>query len=108
MQRLHDSTHVRCVQSTPAPLSMADTFGRAQVTTHAGQVTVDLQGRHWGVDAQLYTDHGSVRLTVAQARRMRDMLDRAIETALDSSVQQPGLWSVATVNAVAARFGRAA
>lgn len=102
MQRLTQS-----ITRSVSCASMADTFGQLQIATHAGQVIVDVQGRHYGADAQLYVDHGFACLSVAQARRMRDMLDRAIEGALDSSAQhQPGLWSIATVRATAERFGR--
>lgn len=101
----------RLTQTIPTSVSCAsvtDTFGQIQVATHSGQIVIDLQGRHYGADAQLYRDHGFARLSVAQARRVRDMLDQAIEAALDGSAQQPGLWSPATLAAVAGRFGRRA
>jgi hypothetical protein len=87
---------------------VADTFGRIQVAPHNGLVTIDVQGRHYSTDAQLYTDHGFARLSVAQAIRLRGMLDAAIETALDAPIaaHQPGLWSPATVAAIGDRFAR--
>lgn len=99
----------RLTQPTSTAFAMADTFGRLQVAAHSGQVIIDVQGRHYSVEAQLYSDHGSARLSVAQAIRLRGLLDHAIEQALDAPVSaQPGLWSNTTVAAVASRVGRRA
>jgi hypothetical protein len=90
--------------------SMADTFGRLQVSPHQGLIILDVQGRHYSTGAQLYVDHGFARLSVPQAIRLRGMLDQAIEAALDAPIAslQPDLWSPATTAAVASRMGRAA
>jgi hypothetical protein len=87
---------------------IADTFGRVQVAPHNGLITIDVQGRHYSTDAQLYVDHGFARLSVAQAIKLRGMLDHAIESALDAPIaaHQPGLWSPATVAAIGDRFAR--
>jgi hypothetical protein len=82
--------------TVPCPLVVADTFGRVQIAPCDGSVTVDIQGRHYGTDAQLYIDHGVAHLSIPQAIRLRRLLGSAIEAALDAPPQQPGLWSQAT------------
>jgi len=88
----------------PAPLVVADTFGRVQIAPTSGSVTVDIQGRHYGTEARLHIDHGVARLSIPQAIRLRDLLDTAIEAALDAPPHQPGLWSQVTARFAAGRF----
>jgi hypothetical protein len=78
------------VSTVPGPLVVADTFGRVQIAPCDGSVTVDIQGRHYGTNAQLYVD-------------LRHLLGAAIEAALDAPSHQPGLWSQATARFAARR-----
>jgi hypothetical protein len=91
------------VSTVPGPLVVADTFGCVQIAPCDGSVTVDIQGRHYGTNAQLYVDHGVAHLTIPQAVRLRHLLGAAIEAALAAPSHQPGLWSQATARFAARR-----
>jgi hypothetical protein len=88
--------------------STAGTWGEAQIVAVAARnVVLDLQTRNYDTTGVLHRQHALANLPLSAAVRLRDLLDEAIQTALDTSADaQPGLWSDATVRDIAARCGR--
>jgi hypothetical protein len=70
-------------------------------------VVLDLETRNYDVAGVLHRDHALANLPIETARRLRDLLDEAIEASLDASAaHQANLWSESTMRAVAGQ-GRA-
>lgn len=104
MQRLQASNHLATLHST------SGTWGEAQIVSLGGQnVLLDLQTRNYDTTGVLHRQHALANLPIATAIRIHDLLNAAIETALDSPASgQPGLWSDSTVRALAERSHRRA
>jgi hypothetical protein len=101
MTKFSPSNHPPCLRST------AGTWGALQIVPVRGNVVLDLQTRNYDASGTLHRQSASANLPIATAIRLRELLDEAIEAALDrSACQQPGLWSDATLYAVATRPGR--
>jgi hypothetical protein len=90
--------------NTTEPFSMADTWGNAQVTVNSDRViTVQISGRHYATDAQLYTDRAFVRLSILDAHRLGEAIIAATAAASDRpDMRQTCLWSDATTTIRAA------
>lgn len=67
--------------------------GDLQVINGQTTVLIDAQGASRGVDGIVRHNHGTVRLSYASARELRDFLDHLDEPA---DPRQPALWSDAT------------
>jgi hypothetical protein len=93
--------------NTPRSCSVTGTFGELQVTAALEHVVVDVQSRNYNTVGHLLCEHALVKLPLATAMRLRDLLDQAIETSqgiLDAA--QPGLWSNNTAAFVAGEVWR--
>jgi hypothetical protein len=104
MQRLPDSSHVRCVQSTPSPLSIAGTFGRVALGVSDRALVLQTIGRNYDTTGFLHVDAAQVRLPINDAIRLHKMLADAITAAEQQpDTRQTALWSDAmTVRRAAA------
>jgi hypothetical protein len=103
MQRLQAS-------NLPTLHSTSGTWGEAQIVSLGDQnVLLDLQTRNYDTTGVLHRQHALANLPIATAIRIRDLLNAAIETALDDPANvQPGLWSDSTIRALAERSRRRA
>jgi hypothetical protein len=63
-------------------------------------------GRNYDTTGRLHCDNALANLSAAEARRLHDLLGKAIAAAEDAAVDQPGLWSNATLRH--ARVGKVA
>jgi hypothetical protein len=85
--------------SIPNSFSVVGTFGEQQVTVAREHVVVDLQSRNYDTGGHLHCEHALARLPLQKARRLRDLLDQAIEASRVTT--QPGLWSNSAIASVA-------
>jgi hypothetical protein len=91
-------------------LSTGGTWGEIQIAWTAENLVLDVQARNYDTAGYLRRDHAVVNIYVQTAVRLRQILGEAIEASLDVSPSrsQPGLWSDATTEAIATRWGRRA
>ena len=60
------------------------------------RLTLSVTGRNYDTTGRLHWDIRH-QLPTAEARRLRNLLGEAIAAAEDAAVDQPGLWSDATL-----------
>jgi hypothetical protein len=90
--------------NTPARLlSTAGTWGEIQIVAMPERIALDIEARNYDTHGHLHRDHALTNLPLATALRLRDLLNEAIEAALDCEPRQPGLWSEATMRAIGQR-----
>jgi hypothetical protein len=87
----------QAVSGTPRLFSTSGTFGEIDLVGCGRGVTLSVTGRNYDTTGRLHCDNVVTNLSTAEARRLRNLLGEAIAAAEDAAVDQPGLWSDATL-----------
>jgi len=84
------------VHSTITSFSGIDGDVQVAVGPKTGTIIFDAQGAAAGVDGIVRHNHGTVRLSYASARELRDFLDHLDEPADPRQPALPAIWSEPT------------
>ena len=81
----------------PRLFSTAGTFGEINLVGSARGVTLSMTGRNYDTDGRLHCSNALANFSTAEAQRLHCLLGQALAAAEDATLDQPGLWSDATL-----------
>lgn len=87
----------QAVSGTSRLFSTCGTFSEIDLVGCGRGVTLSVTGRSYDTTGRLHCDNAVANLSTAEARHLRSLLGEAIAAAEDAAVDQPGLWSDATL-----------
>jgi len=79
--------------STTRLFSTCGTFGAVDLVASSRGVVLSVLGRNYGTTGRRQDYNALAGLSVAEARRLRRLLDEAIAVAEDCAVDQPNFWT---------------
>jgi hypothetical protein len=96
----------RSTRASTALFSMSGLFGDIQLVATSRDVVLDLYSRNYDCEGRLRRHYALASLPLKDAQRLRDLLDRAIACAEQSTPLKHRRWNGTAISAMTGRLPR--